>query len=170
MSFQNRFTRRRRIPALLLTFPFQDQGIGGFVPERPLQMSNLPDPAETRRLLEELARVNKDLDANARMQANAPNFVAAEQLRKRVRELDEARKQQMLAIVELHPDTARHQEYIKKSNAVDQCEADIKACKDAASVRQLGEDLDRVVGAYIHCFQSIVAELMGAPPPDKPIL
>lgn len=133
-------------------------------------MSNLPDPAIVRGKLEELARVSKDLEANAKMQANAVNFVAAEQLRKRVRELTETQKNLMSDMVSLHPRKERQREYADKSSAVEGLEAGIKSCKEMPVLRQLEQELEKTVEEYVHCFQTIVAELMGAPPPESPIL
>jgi arginine/lysine/ornithine decarboxylase len=127
-------------------------------------------PQDIRQKLEELARISKELDDNAKMQAAAPNFIAAEQLRKRVKELSEAQTQLITGLVNLHPDAEQRQQFSKLSNRLDELQASIKACKEIGALKELETEIDRVSGDYVFCFQTIVAELTGVPRPSGPIL
>jgi hypothetical protein len=129
----------------------------------------MPNPVDIRQKVEELARVSKDLEGNVKMQAHAANFTAAEQLRKRVSELTETQNQLMAELVELHPDKKKQQRFGDLHNAVEELKPQIKACKEIEELRRLEKSLEQTVEDYVHCFQTIVAELMGAPPPQGPV-
>lgn len=126
-------------------------------------------PQEVRSKVEELARLSKDLEANVRMQAKAVNMIAAEQLRKRVKELTEQQNTAMAELVSAHPSVEMQRRFSELSSAVDEIGLQIKASKEVDQLKELERGLESTVEEYVHCFQSIVAELMGAPPPAGPV-
>jgi arginine/lysine/ornithine decarboxylase len=128
-----------------------------------------PDPQSIVKKLEELASVSKDLDANMKMLSKAANIVAAEQLKKRYTELTETLNRMMHELVALHPSKEQKDEYLQLSRAVEELPAQIKACKDIELLRELEKAIEEKTGAQIHCFQTIVAELMGGKPPAEPV-
>lgn len=127
-------------------------------------------PQDNRQKVEELARISKELDANAKMQAAAANFIAAEQLRKRVKELSEAQNQLITSLVNQHPDAEQRERFGQLSNRLDELQASIKACKEFEALKALEAEIDQVTGEYVFCFQTIVADLTGVPRPSGPIL
>jgi hypothetical protein len=127
------------------------------------------DKAEVRRILEELAQVSKDLEANARMLSKAANIIAAEQLRKRVNELTARQNTMMTQLVGMHPEAAVRDRYHQLSRQVDELQKEVKGTSDMDELKRLDGEITSRVGDYVHHFQTIVANLMGAPPPPEPI-
>ena len=128
-----------------------------------------PDPQHIRKKLEELTVISKDLDANMKMLSKAANIVAAEQLKKRYTELTESLNRMMHELVSLHQSKERREEYFKLSREVEELPAQIKACREIELLRQLEKAIEEKTEAQIHCFQTIVAELMGGKPPAEPV-
>ena len=104
-----------------------------------------------------------------KMRSNAANFVAAEQLQKRVAELTESMNRMMHNLVSMHPSQERQQEYFALTREVEELPAQIKACKEIEKLRELEKAIEDKTEAQIHCFQTIVAELMGGRPPEEPV-
>lgn len=128
-----------------------------------------PDPQHIRKKLEELTVISKDLDANMKMLSKAANIVAAEQLKKRYTELTESLNRMMHELVSLHQSKERREEYFQLSREVEELPAQIKACREIELLRQLEKAIEEKTEAQIHCFQTIVAELMGGKPPAEPV-
>ena len=128
-----------------------------------------PDPQHIRKKLEELTVISKDLDANMKMLSKAANIVAAEQLKKRYTELTESLNRMMHELVSLHQSKERREEYFKLAREVEELPAQIKACREIELLRQLEKAIEEKTEAQIHCFQTIVAELMGGKPPAEPV-
>lgn len=122
---------------------------------------------DLRKRVEELARLSKDLESNVKMLAHAPNVIAAEQLKKRVKELGDAQKVQMVELVGLHSDAEKRKRYQHLAQQVEELENQIKACKDKEELGRLEKEINQTVEEYVQCFQGIVAELMGAPSPEE---
>ena len=127
------------------------------------------DREEVRSRIEELARISKELEANAKMQANAANIIAAEQLKKRVTELTELQSKKMRELVAMHHDEDAKRRYGELSLQIDETQLKIKATKDMQELKQLEAEIESVVSQYVHHFQTMVSQLMGAPAPDKPV-
>ncbi len=124
---------------------------------------------EARRILESLAQVSKDLEANARMLSKAANIIAAEQLRKRVNELTAQQNDMMTQLVGMHPDAATRDRYHQLSKQVEALQKEVKGTSDMTELKRLEGEIEARVGDYVHQFQTIVANLVGAPPPPGPI-
>ena len=127
------------------------------------------DRSEIRRQIEELATLSKELESNAKLQANAPNFVAAEQFKKKVTELTERQSQMMIALVKLHSDPHALTRYQELQQQIEAAQAQVKATRKMDELRAIEAELDKLISAWVHHFQTVVAELMGAPPPDAPV-
>ena len=128
-----------------------------------------PNPKEIRHKLEELAGISKDLEGNIKMLASAPNFIAAEQLKKRVNELTLTQNRLMEDLVSKHPSQEKREEYAHLSRLVGELPAQIKACKEIDVLRQLEKEIEKTTDDLVYSFQTIVAELMGGPPPSSPV-
>jgi hypothetical protein len=124
---------------------------------------------DVRRRLEALATVSKELENNAKMQAAAPNIVAAEQLKKRVTELTELQGRQMNELIAMHPDPAAQERFHQLSQGVDELQLQVKAAQQIDELKRLESEMEARVSAYVLHFQRMVAELMGAPPPETPV-
>jgi predicted nucleic acid-binding Zn-ribbon protein len=124
---------------------------------------------KVRGRLEELARVSKELENNAKMQAAAPNIVAVEQLKKRVTDLTEQQNKMMSELVDLHPDSAARDRYHQLSQSIDELQLQVKAAQAIGDLKQLEAAMESTVAQYVHHFQTMMSDLMGAPRPDAPI-
>ena len=128
-----------------------------------------PDKADIRQRIEKLAALSKELENNAKLQANAANIVAAEQFKKQVVELTEAQGRMMRELVAMHPEPAAQERYALLQRQVDEAQARVRATKSIDELKELEVALDQLISAYVHHFQTVVAELMGAPPPAGPV-
>ena len=128
-----------------------------------------PDKAEIRQRIEQLATLSKELEIAAKLQANAPNIVAAEQFKRKVTELTESQGRMMRELVAMHPDPEAQQRYASLQQQVDEAQQKVRATRSMEDLKKLEASLDQLVSAYVHHFQTVVAELMGAPPPSGPV-
>ena len=133
-------------------------------------MTNL-DKDQIFQRLEQLATLSKDLENNAKLQANAANIVAAEQFKKKVTELTEAQSKMMVELVAMHPDPAALERYNQLQQQLDEAQRNVKASKTKSmdELKELEAAVLKGASAYIHHFQTVVAQLMGAPPPSAPV-
>jgi hypothetical protein len=131
--------------------------------------NHVPDKTEIRQRMEELVVLNKELEKYNRQQANAANIVAAEQFKKQVNELTESLHRKMGELVAMHPDAAARERFAKLQSQVEGAEERVNATKSIAERKELNEVLQRDISDWIHHFQTMMAELMGAPPPPGPV-
>lgn len=130
-----------------------------------------PDKDLIFQRLEALATLSKELENNAKLQANAANIVAAEQFKKKVTELTESQSKMMVELVAMHPNPAHLERYNQLQIEMDDAQRNVKATKTKSmdELKELETAVLNSAAAYIHHFQSVVADLMGAPPPPAPV-
>jgi DNA repair exonuclease SbcCD ATPase subunit len=116
-----------------------------------------------------LAEVSKELENHSRMLAAAVNIVQAGELRRKVNELTRRQDELVRRIVAHHPDPGVRQRFDQLSARLEEYPARIKACNDPGELARLKQEIDKTVEEWVHQFQSIVANLMGAPPPPQAI-
>ena len=130
-----------------------------------------PNKDQIFQRLEALATLSKDLENNAKLQANAANIVAAEQFKKKVTELTDSQSKMMTELVAMHPDPANLERYNQLQQELDESQRNVKASKTKSmdELKELETTTLHCASAYIHHFQSVIADLMGAPPPPAPV-
>ena len=101
------------------------------------------------------------------MLSKAANIIAAEQLKKRVTELNEAQNQKMSELVGMSPDPQDLKKLNQLAHEVDELGAQIKACKEREVLRELEERIGQTTDALVEHFQRVIAKLMGAKPPGE---
>ena len=124
---------------------------------------------KVRARLEELAKVSRELENNAKMQAAAPNIVAVEQLKKRVTELTEQQNKMMSELVAMHEDPAARERYQALAQSVDELQIQVKGAQQIDELKRLEAEMKDKVDAYVLHFQTLMSDLMGAPRPDAPV-
>ena len=128
-----------------------------------------PDRADIRQRIEQLATLSKELEIAAKLQANAPNIVAAEQFKRKVVELTESQGRMMRDLVAMHPDPQAQELYASLQKQIEEAQLKVRSTRSMDELKQLETALDKLVSSYVHHFQTVVAELMGAPPPSGPV-
>ncbi|MEW6283576.1 MAG: hypothetical protein AB1758_33505 [Candidatus Eremiobacterota bacterium] len=132
-------------------------------------MSELPDRESILNKVKLLASVSTELEQNSRMLGSASNLVMAEQLKRKVDELTTRQDRLVREIAGWHPDPAVRDGFLAQTRAVDEFRPRIKACKTHDELAALQAEMDRAVDEWVHQFQTIVAHLMGAPPPPSAV-
>lgn len=132
-------------------------------------MSQLPEREVVMSKVKLLATVSTDLEKNSRMLAAANNMVMAEQLRRQVDELNKKQDRLVREIAGWHPDEATRESFLALTRKVDDFKVRIKAVKTHDELKELQAEMDSSVDQWVHQFQTIVAQLVGAPPPPSPV-
>lgn len=122
-----------------------------------------------RQLVEQLAKVSTDLERNAKMASSAVNMIQAEAMRKRVNELQATQTRLMEQLVAMHPDQAARERFEKLTDKIEQLKSDIKSATEMEELQELEAEIESSVNEWVHQFQTLVANLMGAPAPPEPI-
>lgn len=100
----------------------------------------------------------------------ATNLIQAEQLRKRVAELTETQTRMINELVALSSDQAARDRFHALNRRMDDLKEEIKASNEMDEIKRLQGEFEAAVEAWVHQYQTIVAVLMGAPPPPGPIM
>lgn len=124
---------------------------------------------EVRRRLGELREVCSDLERNLKMASVACNMIQAEQLRKRIAELTDTQTTMVNELVAMSCDQAARERFDQLSARLDDLKNEIKTSTDLEEIKRLQGDFEPAVERWVHQYQTIVASLMGAPPPPGPI-
>lgn len=100
----------------------------------------------------------------------ATNLIQAEQLRKRIAELTETQTRMINDLVALSTDQEARDRFHALNRRMDSLKDEIKASNDMEEIKRLQTDFEATVESWVHQYQTIVAGLMGAPPPPGPIM
>ncbi|MBI3924443.1 MAG: hypothetical protein HY319_02780 [Armatimonadetes bacterium] len=117
--------------------------------------------------MDQLHQLSGELQRNHTMLASATNFIQAQTMRKRVDELTAEQSRLMDELVELYPDAEARDRYRALSSRIEELQKQIKTSQDIQELRELEGKIESTVGEWVHHFQSMVAALMGAPPPQN---
>lgn len=124
---------------------------------------------EIRKSLETLAEVSRDLDRHTKMSQTATHPIQAQQVRKRIDELQAQQTALMNGLVEQHPNPQTKERFQKLSDELDKLRADIRGCEDKEELATFEAQIEELVNSWVHQFQVIVSELSGIKPPPKPV-
>lgn len=116
-----------------------------------------------------LATVSTDLEKNSRMLQAANNMVMAEQLRRQVEELTQRQDRLVREIAGWHPDPPTRERFLEQTRKVDDFKNRIKKVKTHEELKELQTEMDASVDDWVLQFQTIVSQLVGAPPPTQPV-
>lgn len=134
-----------------------------------MTQNGLPDRETILGKVKMLATVSTELEQNSRMLGAASNMVMAEQLKRKVEELTMRQDRLVREIAGWHPEPAVRDKFLALTRTVDEFRPRIKACKTHDELAQLQGEMDRAVDEWVHMFQTIVAQLVGAPPPPSAV-
>lgn len=116
-----------------------------------------------------LATVSTDLEKNSRMLQAANNMVMAEQLRRQVEELTQRQDRLVREIAGWHPDSPTRERFLEQTRKVDDFKNRIKKVKTHEELKELQTEMDASVDDWVLQFQTIVSQLVGAPPPTQAV-
>lgn len=117
--------------------------------------------------LRKLAGVSKELEKYARVQSNAMNVMQAAEAKRHVDELTVRQNDLVLSIVDMHPDRAIRERFIKLGNKIEAYRETIRACQDAKELEELKNGIDADVDEWVAQFQDISCFLAGIPSPQN---
>ncbi len=127
------------------------------------------DGQDTRKTLETLAEVSRDLDRHTQLSKTANHPIQAQQVRKRINELTQQQTALMEGLVNQHPKAETKKKFQDLTAELDQLRNDIRGCEDKEVLAELESKIEDVVSRWVHQFQVIVSELTGIKPPAKPV-